>query len=712
MKDSQPKNSTPSKIQDAFPGESNKIELIDPNSIEEGKRAQEEEAKKKLEKRGDKLGDEDGGGVVFIAEPRPVDGFGTNPDYADWGAAGQTLLRLTEPNYADGLGEMLVEDLPGPREISNAVVIQDNDAPSSFGISDLVWVWGQFIDHDLSLTEAGNTEFVPIAAPVGDPAFDPDGSGDGVIPFFRVDPENGSGDTGPREYHNEITSFLDASMVYGSDEETAQALRGAGGKLLLDPDGFLIETDGNLLVGEVRAAENVALTSMHTLFARNHNWWVDRLAEQAPHLTDDELFAIARQQVEAEIQAITFQEFLPILLGTDAIVEYEGYDPTINPGITVEFSTAAYRFGHSLLSSSLQRLNEDGSSIDAGAIGLRDAFGAPGEIAPNGGIAALFRGLADGTAQELDTRVVEDVRSFLFGNGGVGLDLASLNIQRGRDLGVAKYNDLRDALGLERAESFSDVTSDPEVAAALEQLYGSVDLIDAWVGGLAEDPFGDGLLGELFHTVVLDQFLRIRDGDPFWSQNSGLPQAEIDALWDTTLSDIIERVGDVDAIQDNAFYAYDRQGGSDEADTLVGGDSRDLLLGQAGDDMLDGGAGEDQIEGSEGNDTLIGGADADRFKFSLAEDSGNDVIEDFQVGSDVLVFDDLLSGFDSTKELDSKGAKKAGFSVSQEGGADGDVTVSFGQGGGSVELQGIGTSGGVDSFKDLSQLVSLELNGA
>ena len=675
---------------------------------------------------------------VFIGESRPADGSGSNEQYEDWGASGQVLLRLADANYADGLGEMLGDDLPNAREVSNAVARQEGDDPSSFGISDIFWAWGQFIDHDLDLTEAGTTEYAPIEVPAGDPDFDPDGNGDATIHFFRVDPADGSGETTPRAYYNEITAFIDASMVYGSDEETAAALRGEGGLLLLDDDGFLIETEDGLLAGDVRAGENVALTSLHTLFAREHNWWVEKLAERDPSLSDDELYQAARLRVEAEIQAITYTEYLPILLGAEAITAYEGYNSEVNPGISVEFSTAAYRFGHSLLSSEILRLEENGEAISAGALALRDAFFASDVIATNGGVAAIFRGLAAGDAQELDNQVVEDVRSFLFGDpGDGGLDLAALNIQRGRDLGVASYNDLREALGLERAESFDEVTSDSELAETLEDLYGDVDLLDAWIGGLAEDAHGDSMLGELFYTVILDQFLRLRDGDPYWSENSGLSERELEKLWSTTLADIVERNGDVDAIQDAIFYAYDRIGGTEGDDALSGDDDRDLLLGLEGEDSLFGGGGDDQLEGGQGrdhidggagddllkggggadvliggsgDDTLSGGGGADRFVYRLSEDSGSDVVLDFD-GGDVLVLTDLLEDYDTVLELDGAAAQADGFSVSQEGGVGSNVVVFFGQGGGQVTLAEIGTANPVDSFQELSGSILLELMG-
>ncbi|WP_428527763.1 peroxidase family protein [Roseibium sp.] len=615
--------------------------------------------------------------LVAALETRSIDGSSSHETNIDWGSVGQQMLRLTDANYTDGIGSVAT-DLPNARAISNAVAQQTEDMPNSFGLSDMFWVWGQFIDHDITLTGSEGFEFAPIVVPAADSDFDPTGTGEAVIPFTRAGFVDGTGATSARQYSNEITAFIDASMVYGSDAETAASLRGDGGTLLLTDNNLLIETEtGGVLAGEVRAAENVALTSMHTLFAREHNLWVDRLARQDPSMSSDELYDAARIIIEAEIQAITYNEFLPLLLGQNAITDYAGYNPDVNPGISVEFATAAFRFGHSLLSSSIQRLDRDGDTIAAGDLSLSEAFFNPSEIAENGGIDPLLRGLADGMAQELDTHIVEDVRSFLFGApGSGGLDLAALNIERGRDLGVASYNDLREVLGLQRAADFSDVTSDATLAAQLASVYGSVDQVDAWIGGLAEDPSGNGIVGELFATILLDQFLRLRDGDPFWSQGLDLPQAQIDALWSTTLADVIERNTDIRSIQDNVMLAYDRLGGTNRDDALVGSEERDLILGNRGNDVLDGAGGDDQLEGQDGNDVLFGQAGNDLLYGGDGNDvlvggTGNDTLNGGR-GSDAFVFD---GAFGSDKVTDFSTSNRngdilqigvAGFSSSAE----------------------------------------------
>ena len=403
------------------------------------------------------------------------------------------------------------------------------------------------------------------------------------------------------------------------------------------------------------------------------------------------MFDAARQRVEAEIQAVTFNEFLPIIVGEGVIPAYSGYDPMVNPGISVEFSTAAFRFGHTLLSSGIGRLQEDGSPISAGAISLREAFFNTDAIAASGGIDPILRGLADGYAQELDTRVVEDVRSFLFAEAGsTGMDLPAINIARGRDLGVASYNDLREAVGLERAQDFADITSDPVLAAQLEAVYGDVDRIDAWIGGLAEDAANGGLVGELFGAIIADQFIRLRDGDPLWSQAGHMSEQDISALWETRLSSLIEANTDIGAIQDNVFYAYERQGGDAGADRLVGGEARDLLLGEAGDDKLFGRGGDDQLEGGGGIDKLMGGAGADRLYGGAGDDrlytgSGSDVLvyDEAGFGRDVVI--DFQPGRD-TLEIDRSLASSFSELVLRDMGRDG-VKVSFGDG--MVVLRGV-----------------------
>ncbi len=114
------------------------------------------------------------------------------------------------------------------------------------------------------------------------------------------------------------------------------------------------------LAGDIRANEQVGLTSMQTLFLHEHNRLAALIADEHPELTGQEIFEMARKIVGAEVQAITFHDFLPLLLGPGAIEPYSGYDPDVDPSIAMEFSTAGFRIGHTVLSPRLLRIGADG----------------------------------------------------------------------------------------------------------------------------------------------------------------------------------------------------------------------------------------------------------------------------------------------------------------------------------------------------------------
>ena len=111
--------------------------------------------------------------------------------------------------------------------------------------------------------------------------------------------------------------------------------------------------------GDVRANENTELTSLTTLFVRNHNAIATELAQENPALfgftswTDENLYQEARKINIAEYQNIIYTQYLPALLGPDAPT-YTGYNSTVNPSIATEFSTVAFRFGHSMLNNTVR----------------------------------------------------------------------------------------------------------------------------------------------------------------------------------------------------------------------------------------------------------------------------------------------------------------------------------------------------------------------
>lgn len=496
------------------------------------------------------------------AQDRSFDGTGNNLGAAVWGSVGQPMLRFGVPAYSDGMNGMAGASRPGAREISNAIFSQSASMPNANGLTDWVWQWGQFVDHDITFTPVGS-ESAPIMVPMDDPVF----TGGSMIAFTRSEPMAGTGTdpANPRQQSNGITAWIDASNVYGSSASRANSLRTmSGGKLTLvaHATGQLLPKDGGgqFMAGDVRAGEQVALTSTHTLFARQHNAWTDALSGAGFSADDETLYQAARKIVGAQMQIITYSEWLPHMIDAGQMPAYAGYDDTVNPTISNEFASSLFRFGHTMLPSQLQRMNSDGSSIAGGSIALRDSFFNPSAIENGGGISPLLKGLASQAMQTVDTKMVDDIRNFLFGGGGTGFDLAALNIQRGRDHGLADYNTMREAYGLAKVTTFAQITSDVALQSELAAMYSSVDDIDSWVGALAEEHAPGAAVGALVQASMVDQFSRLRDGDRFWYQNDADLASILAALEMTVedlegikLSDVIRSVGGVTNIQDNVF---------------------------------------------------------------------------------------------------------------------------------------------------------------
>jgi len=539
-----------------------------------------------------------------VPEFRDVTGYGNNEANHMWGNAGEQLIRdLTDQtddvslsDYGDGLNIPAGMSRPSARVISNAIFPQSVSVPDPNGTTDLFWVWGQFVDHDIDLTGGNDpVESFPIPVPCGDPTFDP-----GIAPPDNTDPTHCDGDKEIglnrsifvndviRQQLNQITAFHDASNIYGSDLERANNLRdlGNGGKLRVSSTDLLplnipennnppgLEENANagpipaadlFLAGDVRANEQAALTALHTLFVREHNRLAVEIQSNNPGWSDERIYQEAKLLVEGELQWITFNEFLPILLGPNFTPEPFAYDPLIKAQIANEFSTEAYRYGHDAISSQVERLSiMDGSEfIDDDGIGhlsLVQAFFNPNWIKQDG-IDEILLGVSLSPGEEIDHLMVNELRNLLFGPpGSPGLDLAALDIQRGRDHGIPDYNTVRAAYGLAQVTSYSEITSDVAMQTALTDLYGpdtniaNVNNIDLWVGGLLEERADGSMLGELFSTNIGLQFQIIRDGDRLYYENRGLSPEQLNIIENSYLSDVIMRNTKITSMQDNVFF--------------------------------------------------------------------------------------------------------------------------------------------------------------
>ncbi|MEB3213344.1 MAG: peroxidase family protein [Leptolyngbyaceae bacterium] len=594
----------------------------------------------------------------------PIDGRGNNLLNREWGAARTNFIDTVPLEYGNGFSTPAGGDRPNARVISNTISQQEGIVPDPRGLTNLIWAWGQFLDHDITLNpDIQEGRLVNIPIPTNDPALNP-----GNVISLReseFDPATGTNARNPRRLTNAITAFVDGSNVYGSSEEELNALRAfVGGQLRISEGNLLpIELENGrpqFLAGDGRANENAVLTSMHTLFVREHNRLAAELAETHPRWNDEQIFQRARQINIAQIQNITFNEYLPTLLGEE-LPDYEGYDSQVNPSIERVFANAAFRLGHTQLTSIIPQLAPDGRPSGAD-LRLSDIFFPGVDLVQEQDIGGFIRGVASTQSQRVDNLVIEDVRSLLFGEGpnSPARDLAAINIERGRLNGLADYNTVRETYGLSRVTSFSQISSDPQIQQTLQNLYGSVDNIDAFVGFLAEDLQPDSSVGETIGVILREQFTRLRDGDRFYFENSLLPQ-EAEVIRQTTLSDIIRRNTDTDIIQDNAFSL--RNLGSDGDDVLNGGLGDDLVFGNGGNDLIRTHAGEDTVFGGGGDDVMIGGVGGDRLNGST--------------GADTLIGgggDDTLLGGSGSDVLNGTNAQRRGIAEHDvlTGGAGGD----------------------------------------
>ena len=442
-------------------------------------------------------------------EIRSYDGSSNNINNPDWGSNFSHLQRIGEANYTDGISSMAGDHRKSAREVSNLVVAQSEGESilNTYGTSDYVWVWGQFIDHDFGITDGSEDEPENILVPKGDVFFDPEATGQVVIPFNRAiyDPDTGTSVANVREQENEISSWIDGSMIYGSDDNRNAVLREGSNSPYLatsennllpfntegltNANGFIAEPETLFLAGDVRANEQAGLAAMHTLWVREHNRLASVLERRNPEASPDAIYEQTRRLVIGMVQHITYNEFLPALIGENTMPAYSGYDENVNGNLFNEFSSAAFRLGHSAVNNTFLRVDADGNTIAKGDLALRDAFFTAHLLfTEENDIDPLLRGFSIQTHQRFDNQVVNNLRNFLFGMPGAGgFDLVSLNIQRGRDHGLPTYNDVRVAMGLEPVEYFSDITDNTNLQMQLFNAYESVENIDLWVGGLSEN---------------------------------------------------------------------------------------------------------------------------------------------------------------------------------------------------------------------------------
>jgi len=506
---------------------------------------------------------------------RSIDGTNNNlgANKRAWGSANIPLLREIPAEYGPN-NSLAGASRPSPREISNLVVDEPVTIFNARGISTVNYLWGQFLDHDITLTPTGTTESVPIPLPDDEEIFTE------PIPFMRSAVHPGTGTTNVRQQTNLNTCWIDASVVYGSDLARAKWLRTyskgkmktSSGNLLpwntttgekdapIDPLAPSMANDGNktiktFVAGDVRASEHPVLASLHTLFVREHNRICDQLIARG-ETNDEQNYQVARKIVGALIQNITFREFLPSLGVT--LRRYEGYKSYVRPDLTNIFATAGFRLGHSMVADEVLLFDNDCQPMEPDALELDELFWNPDllvELKPE----AFLKGIAAHTQYETNIKINSVLRNLLFGDPAspvrFGVDLASLNIQRGRDHGLPDYNAVRRFYTGRSAFRFSDISRNDTLAGNLKLLYGNVNDVDLWTGVLSEDLLPGKSIGKLAHEIQRVQFEKLRDGDYYYFENDPYLSWQLKAsIRSTRLSDIIKRNTAITNLQANMFF--------------------------------------------------------------------------------------------------------------------------------------------------------------
>jgi peroxidase len=401
--------------------------------------------------------------------------------------------------------------------------------------------FGQFVDHDATLTAQAtysdgfrkfcrcnsyDIDCYNIPIPHNDYANNDQKCMSFVRSMASVDLFNCN--LSPREQLNIQTSWIDLSQLYGYYPKLADNLRGENGTLKVseyygrDYLPFASNTSSTCpdnryaseysrkpkcyLNGDPRTEDNVVLTSIQTIFLREHNQIARELQILHPDWSSDQLYQTTRKIVIAEYNNIIYDEYLPALLGADLIQQYNllpqrkgyfyGYNEKIYPQVINEFATGAFRYGHTQVAHSSHTASRTYRLSDPVPISqylfnnelYRDSMD------------DIIRGaLVDrsyGANAQVNEYFQDRLFDGLFQTDSKRWSLPALNIQRGRDHGLPGYNLYREKCGLNRAYKFEDFDNIPtNVIAKFKSLYASPDDVDLFVGLFSEFPVDDALVG-------------------------------------------------------------------------------------------------------------------------------------------------------------------------------------------------------------------------
>lgn len=397
---------------------------------------------------------------------------------------------------------------------------------------------------------------------------------------------------------------------------------------------LLASIGDHYIAGDGRVNENFGLTSIHHIFHEEHNYQVQNLidalhrdAVTSGDLTNlhnyqidtghqnaagdfiasngeiawntDKVFAGVKLIVEMEYQHSAVDQYARNV--SPNIQEFVGYSPEKNAAVSLEYAQSAFRFGHSQLRETIDAIDPTkGLTGKIMGYALEQAFLSPDKYASTGA-AAVILGMSHQQANEIDEFLTPALNQGLLGQP---LDLAAINIARGRDVGLPDLNTLRTTMGLQAYASWTDFGQNMQHPSSLANFIaaysfdgdlakaqaivgladGSINEgddaalgmtvdeanaflnggdsgfqhIDSWLGGLAEIHQPGGLLGETFDKIFVDQIESLMDGDRFYYLYRLAGQQFGEEVANGQLKDLVERNTGLTHLNGNIFGYADK----------------------------------------------------------------------------------------------------------------------------------------------------------
>jgi hypothetical protein len=484
---------------------------------------------------------------------------------------------------------------PNPRTVSRELLTRTEFKPAT-GLNLFVATWIQFMIKDWFSHGPGDPkQAFTLPVEKGDDWPEP------PVTILRTvaDPTRSPDATVPPTYLNFATHWWDGSQLYGTNAEQEQMVRtGEGGKLRVGPDGVVPLPDEPKADPRHTPGWWLGLQIMINLFALEHNAVCDRLAEEYPTWTDDEIFARARIVIAALLAKIHTVEWTPAVIAhptmkigmranwygiagervkrafgrisaSEVISGIPGSKADhfgVPYALTEEFSIV-YRM-HPLIADHYEfRRTGDDSVIAEHEFPELSGPNASPVLAGIGMQDVLYSfGIAPPGLIELDN-FPRGLQQFTRPDNGKLMDIAATDILRSRELGVPRYNEFRRLLHLAPARDFEDLAGDPDLADRLRKVYGTIDRLDVIVGMFAEKrPEGFAFSDTAFRIFILMASRRI-NSDRFLTDDynaSVYTQAGIDWVEGTTFGDVVRRhypdLAPALRGSANAFNAWTRAG--------------------------------------------------------------------------------------------------------------------------------------------------------